>query len=322
MSMVQVITPVLLAGGSGTRLWPLSRKSYPKQFSSLMGDKTLFQASAQRLSGAGFAAPTVVTNSDFRFIVTEQLAGVGIDPGAILIEPAGRNTAPAVLAAALHLAQTDPQGMMLVAPSDHVIPDAEAFRAAVEVAAEAARAGSIVTFGIMPDRPETGYGYLELAGRAQDGRAVDLKRFVEKPDQATAEAMLSAGHYLWNAGIFLFSVETVLKAFNAHAPDLVKTVQAAVSEAQSDLGFLRLAPDPWAVAEDVSIDYAVMEKADNLWLCPSVRAGPTWAAGTRSGTRWDRTRAGWRPRACHGASTVMIRSCAPRLKAKWSLGWG
>jgi len=302
MSMVQVITPVLLAGGSGTRLWPLSRKSYPKQFSSLMGDKTLFQASAQRLSGAGFAAPTVVTNSDFRFIVTEQLAGVGIDPGAILIEPVGRNTAPAVLAAALHLAQTDPQGMMLVAPSDHVIPDVEAFRAAVEVAAEAARAGSIVTFGIMPDRPETGYGYLELVGRAQDGQAVDLKRFVEKPDQATAEAMLSAGHYLWNAGIFLFSVETVLKAFNAHAPDLVKTVQAAVSEAQSDLGFLRLAPDPWAVAENVSIDYAVMEKADNLVVVP-------FSAGWSDLGGWD---AVWnemgpdaRGVACHGPATAI-----------------
>ena len=302
MSMVQVITPVLLAGGSGTRLWPLSRKSYPKQFSSLMGDKTLFQASAQRLSGAGFAAPTVVTNSDFRFIVTEQLAGVGIDPGAILIEPVGRNTAPAVLAAALHLAQTDPQGMMLVAPSDHVIPDVEAFRAAVEVAAEAARAGSIVTFGIMPDRPETGYGYLELVGRAQDGQAVDLKRFVEKPDQATAEAMLSAGHYLWNAGIFLFSVETVLKAFIAHAPDLVKTVQAAVSEAQSDLGFLRLAPDPWAVAENVSIDYAVMEKADNLVVVP-------FSAGWSDLGGWD---AVWnemgpdaRGVACHGPATAI-----------------
>ena len=302
MSMVQVITPVLLAGGSGTRLWPLSRKSYPKQFSSLMGDKTLFQASAQRLSGAGFAAPTVVTNSDFRFIVTEQLAGVGIDPGAILIEPVGRNTAPAVLAAALHLAQTDPQGMMLVAPSDHVIPDVEAFRAAVEVAAEAARAGSIVTFGIMPDRPETGYGYLELVGRAQDGQAVDLKRFVEKPDQATAEAMLSAGHYLWNAGIFLFSVETVLKAFNAHAPDLVKTVQAAVSEAQSDLGFLRLAPDPWAVAENVSIDYAVMEKADNLVVVP-------FSAGWSDLGGWD---AVWnemgpdaRGVACQGPATAI-----------------
>ena len=178
----------------------------------------------------------------------------------------------------------------------------EAFRAAVEVAAEAARAGSIVTFGIIPDRPETGYGYLELAGRAQDGQAVDLKRFVEKPDQANAEAMLSAGHYLWNAGIFLFSVETVLKAFNAYAPDMVKTVQAAVSEAQSDLGFLRLAPDSWAAAENVSIDYAVMEKADNLVVVP-------FSAGWSDLGGWD---AVWnemgpdaRGVACHGPATAI-----------------
>ena len=130
------ITPVLLCGGSGTRLWPLSRKSYPKQFAAIAGEETLFQASAQRFSGAGFASPVVVTNSDFRFIVTEQLSHAGIDPGAVLIEPAGRNTAPAVLAAALHLAHTDPEGLMLVAPSDHVIPDAAAFRAAVDLAGQ------------------------------------------------------------------------------------------------------------------------------------------------------------------------------------------
>ncbi|MEC7760340.1 MAG: sugar phosphate nucleotidyltransferase, partial [Pseudomonadota bacterium] len=178
------ITPVLLCGGSGTRLWPLSRKSYPKQFVPLVGDTTLFQASAQRLSGVtasiSFGQPIVVTNSDFRFIVTEQLVGVGIDPGAILIEPEGRNTAPAVLAAALQIARTDPDGIMLVAPSDHVVPDVEAFHAAVEAGLAAIDAGDLVTFGITPTRPETGYGYLELTGKPDGtGAPVKLSRFIE-----------------------------------------------------------------------------------------------------------------------------------------------
>lgn len=158
LGALPMITPVLLCGGSGTRLWPLSRKSYPKQFARLLGDDSLFQASARRLTGAGFAPPLVLTNADFRFIVTEQLGEAGIDPGAVLIEPEGRNTAPAVLAAALWLAAADPDALMLVAPSDHVIPDAAAFRAALEAGAGAARAGRLVTFGITPTHAETGYG--------------------------------------------------------------------------------------------------------------------------------------------------------------------
>ncbi|WP_300039426.1 mannose-1-phosphate guanylyltransferase/mannose-6-phosphate isomerase [uncultured Roseobacter sp.] len=268
MSHASLIYPVLLAGGSGSRLWPLSRKSYPKQFSSLIGEKSLFQASAERLSGPAFASPVIVTNSDFRFIVTEQLAAVGMDPASILIEPEGRNTAPAVLAAALHLAQKDPEALMLVAASDHVIPDAEGFRAAIGRACPAARDGQLVTFGITPDRPETGYGYLELDGSASSADPVPLRRFVEKPDPETARSMLSEGHYLWNAGIFLFSAAAIVRAFGDHAPALVDPVTRAVSEAQPDLGFLRLAPGPWGQADDISIDYAVMEKAGNLMVVP------------------------------------------------------
>lgn len=269
-----MITPVLLCGGSGTRLWPLSRKSYPKQFVPLVGDETLFQASARRLSGPDFAPPLVLTNAEFRFIVTEQMAEIGMDPGAILIEPEGRNTAPAVLAAALWLEKTDPDGMMLVAPSDHVVPDAAAFREAVRAGTQAAQAGRLVTFGIAPTHAETGYGYLELTGMPDGDAAqpIDLKRFVEKPDAAAAEQMLAAGSFLWNAGIFLFSVRAIIDAFAAHAPDLVPPVQAAVDQGRPDLGFLRLAPDPWAQAEDISIDYAVMERAPNLSVVP-FRAG-------------------------------------------------
>ncbi|WP_373355113.1 mannose-1-phosphate guanylyltransferase/mannose-6-phosphate isomerase [Pseudoroseicyclus sp. CXY001] len=267
------ITPVLLAGGSGTRLWPLSRKSYPKQFAQLVGEQTLFQATARRLSGrdAGlsFARPTVVTNSDFRFIVTEQLAGAGIDPGAVIIEPEGRNTAPAVLAAALHLAAEDPGRIMLVAPSDHHIPDDAAFRAAVAKGLAAVEAGKLVTFGITPEWAETGYGYLELSGPpAGDGSAQPLARFVEKPDAARAEEMLAAGTYLWNAGIFLFRASDMIAAVEAHAPGLMEPVGNAVTEAEPDLGFLRLAPAHWAGAEDISIDYAVMERAANLAVVP------------------------------------------------------
>ncbi|WP_158971937.1 mannose-1-phosphate guanylyltransferase/mannose-6-phosphate isomerase [Chachezhania sediminis] len=267
------ITPVILCGGSGTRLWPLSRKSYPKQFVELVGKETLFQASARRLSGTtgdiAFAAPMVLTNSDFRFIVTEQLLGAGIDPGAILIEPEGRNTAPAILAAALRLAETDPDAIMLVAPSDHVVPDAAAFRAAVAKGLPAVAAGDLVTFGIAPTHAETAYGYLELASKpGADGGAVKLSRFVEKPDMKTAESMLAAGNFMWNAGIFLFRASDLIAAVRAHAPALMTPVEAAVTEAQTDLGFLRLAPGPWATAEDISIDYAVMEKAPNLSVVP------------------------------------------------------
>lgn len=264
-----MITPLILSGGSGTRLWPLSRKSYPKQFVNLTGEESLFQASAQRLSGEGFGAPMVITGSDFRFIVTEQLANVEISPAAILIEPMGRNTAPAVLAGALKLAAQDPGALMLVAPSDHVIPDAAAFRATVQAAAPTAQAGQLVTFGIRPDRAETGYGWLELTS-APDFAPVaqPLKAFVEKPDAATAQIMLDGGQHLWNAGIFLFSTDALIAAFEAYAPETLAGVRAAVDQAEIDLGFTRLAVEPWEALDDISIDYAVMEKAHNLSVVP------------------------------------------------------
>jgi mannose-1-phosphate guanylyltransferase/mannose-6-phosphate isomerase len=246
----------------------LSRKSYPKQFVPLVGDETLFQASARRLSGPDYAPALVLTASDFRFIVTEQLQDAGLDPGAILIEPSARNTAPAILAAALHLAASDPQALMLVAPSDHVVPDASAFRDAVAAGVSAARAGQIVTFGITPTHPETAYGYLELTEAPRDGHATPLARFVEKPDAAAAADMLAAGTYLWNAGLFLCTAQTMIDAATAHAPDLVAPVSEAVETARADLGFLRLAASAWDNARDVSIDYAVMERADNLSVVP------------------------------------------------------
>ncbi len=285
-----MIAPVILCGGSGTRLWPLSRKSYPKQFVPLTGETTLFQSSALRMKGADFAAPVVITNSDFRFIVVEQLQEVGIDPGAILIEPEGRNTAPAVLSAALHLHKTDPEAIMLVAPSDHVVPDIAAFQAAVERGLTAVEQGQLVTFGIRPTRPETGYGYLELSGPTE-GEPIALRRFVEKPDAMRAEEMLATGGFLWNAGIFLFKVTDILAAFEQHAAALMKPVSDAVDAVQADLGFCRLDPAAWATAPELSIDYAVMEKADNLSVVPFSGAWSDlggWDAVWREGEMDDR----------------------------------
>lgn len=269
--MSNIIHPVLLCGGSGTRLWPLSRKSYPKQFVKLTGEESLYQASARRLSGDGFAAPSIVTASDFRFIVIEQLAALEMIPADILIEPSAKNTAAAICAAALALHARAPDALMLVAPSDHVIPDAARFRAAVHAAIPAAEAGQLVTFGIRPDRPETGYGWLELS-QTPDAEFEPvpqvLKRFVEKPDLATAERLQAGKMHLWNAGIFLFSATTILDAFARHAPDTLTATRAAFDAAQKDLSFTRLDTAAWHELEDISIDFAVMERAANLMVVP------------------------------------------------------
>ena len=269
--MTHLIHPVLLCGGSGTRLWPLSRKSHPKQFVKFQGEETLFQSSARRLTGAGFAAPSVVTGSDFRFMVVEQLTAVEIAPRDILIEPLARNTAAAICAAAVALDAKNGDSLMLVAPSDHVIPDADGFRATVEAAVSVALAGQIVTFGIRPDRAETGYGWLELTKKPSNDFAPvaqPLLSFVEKPNTETAEALFRGGMHLWNAGIFLFSTSTILNAFDRHATETLAGVRNAFDNSRTDLGFVRLAADPWSRLEDISIDYAVMEHASNLSVMP------------------------------------------------------
>ncbi|WP_209508288.1 MULTISPECIES: mannose-1-phosphate guanylyltransferase/mannose-6-phosphate isomerase [unclassified Ruegeria] len=271
--MNSTVYPVILCGGSGTRLWPLSRKSYPKQFVPLVGKTSLLQDCADRMLGpshAPYAKPMVLTNEAFRFIVPEQLTTVGIDPGPILIEPEGRNTAPAVLAAALYLASRDPDAIMLVAPSDHVLPNKAAFHQAIAEGTRAiAERGDLVTFGITPTRPETGYGYLKLNDALDaSGGAVRLDRFVEKPDLDAAQAMVKDGSYLWNSGIFLFAARDIVAAYEKFASTLVAPVQKAVDNAKTDLGFLRLDPSAWADVDDISIDYAVMEKAPNLSVVP------------------------------------------------------
>ena len=271
INMLKII-PVLLAGGSGTRLWPLSRKSYPKQFSKLIGEKTLFQSSAQRLTSSEtlqFAPHITLTNADFRFIIGEQLQEIGIDPGPILIEPEAKNTAAAILAASIFAHSKDESAVLLIAPSDHVIPDTNAFHEAIKVGLSHLQNQKMVTFGIKPTHPETGYGYLELSkDPIDDFGTADLSKFVEKPNLQDANQMVNAGHYLWNAGIFLFRAQDMIDAFRAYAPETLDLVSQSVEDASTDLGFLRLAAEPWSKINDISIDYAIMEKAQNLVAVP------------------------------------------------------
>lgn len=248
----------------------MSRKSFPKQFSAISGDETLFQACVRRFTAPEFTAPVVISGSDFRFIVKDQLAAIGVSAQATLIEPEGRNTAPAILAAALLLEQSEPGALMIVAPSDHVIPQDAQFRAAVLAAVPTAQAGQLVTFGIRPDRAETGYGWLELSQPTADFAPIaqPLRRFVEKPDLARAQAMLADGCHAWNAGIFLVTTTDLIAAFATFAPQILQGVRAAVAAIQYDLGFARLGAADWAALPDRSIDYAVMEKAPNLSVMP------------------------------------------------------
>ncbi len=265
MSDTAAIHPVILCGGSGTRLWPLSRKTYPKQFAPLLGENSLYQATLLRSSGPKFAPPLVMTAEDFRFMAIEQAEAIGLMDARVVVEPMARDTAPAILAAALML-EDRPDDLMLVMPSDHIMQDPEAFQAAIGIACEAAGEGALVTFGVTPDHPETGYGYLQLAG-SPDG-VTSVTKFTEKPDLKTAQAMLEAGHYLWNAGIFMGRVKDFIAAFSTHAPALIDPVRAAVSGAVPDLNFMRLDAGSFANASAISIDYAIMEKADWVVAVP------------------------------------------------------
>lgn len=262
---MKTLHPVILCGGSGTRLWPSSRKAFPKQFVPLLGENSLYQATLNRFAGSGFAAPLIMTGEDFRFLAVEQADATGLSDARVVVEPVGRDTAPAILAAALILEET-PDELMLVAPSDHVMTDVAAFHAAIDLGRLAAEDGALVTFGVTPDRPETGYGYLQLAGRP-DG-VTTVTRFTEKPDLETAKGFLEAGHYLWNSGLFMGRVKDFITAFEAHAPDLVAPMRRAVEVAQRDLDFTRLDATAFAEARAISVDYAIMERASWVVAVP------------------------------------------------------
>ena len=264
------IHPVILSGGSGTRLWPMSRAHYPKQLLPLLSSRSLLQEAALRVGdGARFAPPVIVANDEHRFIVAEHLRLAGIAPQAIVLEPVGRNTAPAVCVAALTLVARERDALMLVLPSDHAISDVPAFVAAADRAAAAAHAGRLVTFGITADRPDTGYGYIKrgAAIAGMDG-AYELAAFVEKPDRAHAEAYLAAGDYCWNSGIFLFPAALFLSELEERHPAMVAACRRALDQGKRDLDFLRLDKSAFAAAENNSVDYAVMEHTRHAAVIP------------------------------------------------------
>ena len=259
------LQPVLLSGGSGTRLWPLSREAYPKQFLPLAGDDTMVQATWRRVEALADLAPIVVANEEHRFLVAEQLRQVGAPVPAILLEPVGRNTAPAIAAAALQAMAGGADPLLLVLPSDHVVRDVAGFQRAVREASSAAEAGALVTFGIVPDAPETGFGYIQA--EAGDGLRQVL-RFVEKPDAATARSYLDAGGYYWNSGMFLFRASRYLEELARFRPDIVDAVRAAHAAARHDGDFVRLDKDAFSACPSDSIDYAVMEKTADAMVLP------------------------------------------------------
>ncbi len=264
------IYPVILCGGAGSRLWPMSRQLLPKQFLPLVSERTMLQDTVERLRGLPGAEPvTVVSNSEHRFLVAEQLREIGAPPRTQILEPIGRNTAPAVAAAALGLERSDPDAVMLVLPADHLIRDVDTFHAAVLKAAAAARAGFLAAFGVRPDHPATGYGYIEggepIAGHENVFR---VARFVEKPDLTTARAFLKAGTFAWNSGMFVFGARRYLEELDRHAPAMLAACRTAWERAATDLDFVRLDQQAFAACPADSIDYAVMEKTDAAVVIP------------------------------------------------------
>lgn len=259
------IQPVILSGGSGTRLWPLSREAYPKQFLPLAGQLTMLQATWKRVAPIAARGPLVIANEEHRFVAAEQLQQVGAEPAAIILEPVGRNTAPAIAVAALEATRDGADALLLVLPSDHVITDEAAFRSAVQAAAGAAEAGKLVTFGIVPTGPETGYGYIKAAD-GQGLRAVE--RFVEKPDLDTATGYVSSGQYYWNSGMFLFKASRYLQELERFQPAMLAGSRQAWQQARRDADFTRLDKDAFTAVPSDSIDYAVMEKTADAVVIP------------------------------------------------------
>ncbi len=264
------LVPVILSGGSGTRLWPLSRELYPKQFLPLVGERTMVQETALRVAGLPqLGAAIVVCNEEHRFMMAEQLRQVGVTPQAIVLEPIGRNTAPAVALAALAALEQAGEGddpLLLVLPADHVILDVAAFQRAVTDAMPAAREGRLVTFGIVPTAPETGYGYIRKG--TGTSAVVPVAEFVEKPDAARAAAFLASGEYLWNSGMFLFTARRYLEELGRLAPAMLEACRRSLAGASRDLDFTRLPKDLFAACPSDSIDYAVMEETDAAAVIP------------------------------------------------------
>ncbi|WP_431280844.1 mannose-1-phosphate guanylyltransferase/mannose-6-phosphate isomerase [Humitalea sp. 24SJ18S-53] len=291
------IVPVVLCGGTGSRLWPLSRETYPKQFWPLTSAQTMLQETAGRARGEGFSAPLIVCNQAHRFLVAEQLRDAGFEGARIVLEPVARNSAPAIAAAALIAHEADPTALLWLMAADAAIADTPALHAALARAAVAARAGRIVTFGMTPTAPETGFGYIEAGEELADSPGVrGITRFVEKPDAATAARFVADGLHLWNSGMFVASAETLLAELSRLAPAVLETVRAAVAGSTRDLDFVRLDEAAFAATENVSIDYAVMEKTK---LAAVVPASLGWSDVGSWAALWDIA-----PKDANGNATV------------------
>ena len=304
------LQPVILCGGSGTRLWPLSRQQHPKQLLALNGDHSMLQATALRLTGnlawkeAEILPPLVVSNEEYRFVSAEQLRQVGIKPQTLILEPVGRNTAPALTLAALYARARGDDPLLVVMPADHVMADVEAFRAAVRRGAKYAEESRFVTFGIAPSKAHTGYGYIRLSRELAPGMSV-LREFVEKPDQATAEAYVSSGDYLWNSGIFMMKASEWIREISRSRPEIAQACEAAFSAGQVDHDFLRVNKEAFAKCPAESIDYAVMEEltagrdaADSRAVVISLEAG--WSDIGAWSTLWDVGQKDSRGNVVHG----------------------
>lgn len=266
--MTQII-PVILSGGSGTRLWPLSRNCFPKQFLDLLDGTSLYQATLERVQAVSDAPPIIVTNEEHRFLVAEQTLQMGVKPEAIMLEPVARNTAPAIAVAALKALADHPgeSPQILVLPADHNIVDVAGFASTVMKGSEAADTGQLITFGIVPSHPETGYGYIR-SGDTISGAVRQVAEFVEKPDLATATSYVDSGDYFWNSGMFLFRADRLLEELETYQPKMIEACRTAVEKGTEDLDFFRLDKDAFGESPEDSIDYAVMEKTDNACVIP------------------------------------------------------
>ena len=264
-----MITPVILSGGSGTRLWPLSRKLHPKQLLPLLNQTSLLQDTINRLDGLkGLDSTVIICNEEYRFMVAEQARATRIGASAIILEPVGRNTAPAIALAAFNALETDEDAVLLVLPADHDIKNVGAFHKAIETGQQQALDGHFVTFGIVPDAPETGYGYIKSDALVSVNEVANIKEFVEKPDLETATKYLKEGGYYWNSGMFMFKASEYLNVLQEHAPDIFAATQQAMSSADKDMDFIRIGIEEFKKCPSDSIDYAVMEKVNNAVVIP------------------------------------------------------
>jgi len=279
------IIPVILSGGSGTRLWPVSRESFPKQLWPLISEHTLLQETALRARGDRFAPPIIVCNQEHRFLIAEQLRAAGVAAPRILLEPVGRNSAPAIAAAAVLVAEDDPDAVLWLLAADHAIADTAALHKNLAVATQAARTGRIVTFGMRPTAPETGYGYIAIGAALDDAPgAYTVERFIEKPDAAQAARLATDGRHLWNSGMFVFTARAMLEELQAHAPDVLTAVRRAVAERQTDLDFIRLGVQAFTASPSISIDYAVAERTSRAAVVP---ADIGWSDVGSWGALWE-----------------------------------